>query len=168
MKLFFDVLLYIDCLVLFLLLIKELIRFPVRVEKIDLQRNRKNKPLERYMENSFLRLEIILILKFLIAFFIALLAFFLGRTPKKFENPGFVFFIPVLLLLIGTGIGGVLLGEYFSRVARKNNIFQKTNSFSTGYVRSRSQFGIGVIISFYFFLVVFFTLTNLFFVIGLI
>ena len=53
MKLFFDVLLYIDCLVLFLLLIKELIRFPVRVEKIDLQRNRKNKPLERYMENSY-------------------------------------------------------------------------------------------------------------------
>lgn len=120
------------------------------------------------MENSFVFLELRLIIIVLVSFFIALLCFFLGSTPKELENPGLLLFIPVLISLVGTGAGSVLLGEYFNRIARKNNIFRKTSEPRAAYVRSRAQFGVGAIISFYFFLIIFFALTDLFFIAGLI
>lgn len=166
MKTIFDVLLCMDCLLMIFVFIGALVNFPRWVQKIDMRGNKKNQPLEHYSEKIFFRMEIRLIIIVLIAFFIALFFFFFGSTPKKIEEPGFGLFIPVLILLIGTGMGAVFLGEYFTRIAKNNNLFQKTNRLRSVYVRSRAQFGIGAVISFYFFLVIFFALTDLFFIAG--
>lgn len=167
MKKFFDILLYVSCATMTFTLIMTLKRFSFWVKKIDPSKNKTKKTSERYKADSIVRLEAKIFVIVLAYFIVALCAFFFGRTPKELENPGCIFLIPVLILLIGTGIGGVLLGKYFIYIGKKHDIFQKTNEFSTAYVRTRSQFAMGLIISFYFFLSIFFMLVNLFFITGL-
>lgn len=165
---FFDVLLYIVLFVSIPLFVAELIQFPVWVGKIDVTKNKKGKPTERYLENKFALLEGRIVLTVILCVAISIISILFSSFPREIENPGFLLFIPLLVLFVGTGLGGIVLGQYFLNTARKNGIFKKINHFPTIFVRSRSQYGIGVIICFYLGCIVDFALMHLLFILHLI
>ena len=168
MERFFDVLLYVSFFVTIPLFVIELVRFPVWVRKIDVTKNKKGKPLERYLENRFLLLEGRIALTVVLCAAVSILSFLLGSFPKEIEQPGFLLFLPIVLMLVITGLGGICLGQYFLNVARKDEIFKKTNHYPTIFVRTRSQIGTGLLIGFYLSLIVCFPLMHLFFILNLI
>lgn len=164
----FDALLYVVFFVAILLFVIELVRFPVWVRKIDVTKNKKGKPLERYLENRFLLLEGRIALTVVLCAAVSILSFLLGSFPKEFEQPGILLLLPLMLMLVITGLGGVFLGQYFFNIAKKDEIFKKTNHYPTIFVRNRSQLGMGLLISFYLSLIVEFPLMNLLFLLNLI
>ncbi len=168
MERFFDVLLYVVFFVAIPLFVIELVRFPVWVRKIDGTKNKKGKPLERYLENRFLLLEGRIALTVVLCAAVSILSFLLGSFPKEFEQPGFLLFLPIVLMLVITGLGGICLGQYFFNVARKDEIFRKTNHYPTIFVRTRAVLGMGLLIGFYLSLIVCFPLMHLFFTLNLI
>lgn len=165
---FYDVLLYVSFFIAIFLFIVELIYFPVWVRKIDMAKNKKEKPIERYLENRFLLLEGRIALTVVLCAIVSIVSLLFGSFPKNIENPGFLLFIPLIIWLIGTGLGGVFLGQYFLNIARRNEIFKKTDYYPTIFVRNRSQYGMGLIISFYLCGIVSVTLMHLFFMFNLI
>ena len=168
MERFFDVLLYVVFFVAIPLFVIELVRFPVWVRKIDVTKNKKGKPLERYLENRFFLLEGRIALTVVLCAAVSILSFLLGSFPKEFEQPGFLLFLPIVLMLVITGLGGVFLGQYFLNIARKNGIFKKTDHYPSIFVRPRAELGMGLLIGFYLSLVVCFPLMHLFFTLNLI
>ena len=167
MERFFDVLLYVSFFVTIPLFVIELVRFPVWVRKIDVTKNKKGKPLERYLENRFLLLEGRIALTVVLCAAVSILSFLLGSFPKEFEQPGFLLFLPIVLMLVITGLGGVFLGQYFLNTARKAEIFKKTDHYLT-ILRPRAVLGMGLLIGFYLSLVVCFPLMHLLFTLNLI
>ncbi len=167
MERFFDVLLYVSFFVTIPLFVVELVRFPVWVRKIDVTKNKKGKPLERYLENRFLLLEGRIALTVVLCAAVSILSFLLGSFPKEFEQPGFLLFLPIVLMLVITGLGGICLGQYFFNVARKDEIFRKTDHYLT-ILRPRAVLGMGLLIGFYLSLVVCFPLMHLFFTLNFI
>ncbi len=165
---FFDVLLYVAFFVTVPIFVIDLVRFPAWVREIDVTKNKKGKPLDRYLENRFLLLEGRIALTVVLCAAVSILSLLLGSFPREIENPGFLLFLPVLLMVVMTGFGGVFLGQFFLNTAIKNNIFKKTNHYPTILARNRSQFGMGVLIGFYLSLVVGFPLLHLFFTLNLI
>lgn len=168
MNKFFDILLYITFFVSIPLFVVELVRFPVWVGKIDFTKNKKGKPMERYLENRYLLLEGRIILTVILCFASSVISMLFGSFPREIENPGFLLFIPVLIWILGTGLGGVFLGQYFLNTARRNDIFKNTNHLRTIFVRNRAQFGVGVLIGFYFFGIIAFTVMHFLFILNLI
>ena len=168
MKHFFDVLLYLTFFVTIFLFIKELLYFPVWVAKIDITKNRKNKPLERYLEDEYLLLEGRIVLTVMLCATVCIVSLFLGSFPKEIENPHFLLFIPLAIWFIGTGVGGICLGQYFLNIAKRSEVYQRKSSYSTIFVRNRFHYGMGIIISFYLGCVVAFILMHLFFLLNLI
>ena len=167
MERFFDVLLYVVFFVAVSLFVIELVRFPVWVRKIDVTKNKKGKPLERYLENRFLLLEGRIALTVVLCAAVSILSFLLGSFPKEFEQPGFLLFLPIVLMLVITGLGGICLGQYFFNVARKDEIFKKTDHYLT-ILRPRAVLGMGLLIGFYLSLIVCFPLMHLFFTLNFI
>ena len=167
MERFFDVLLYVVFFVAVSLFVIELVRFPVWVRKIDVTKNKKGKPLERYLENRFLLLEGRIALTVVLCAAVSILSFLLGSFPKEIEQPGFLLFLPIVLMLVITGLGGICLGQYFFNVARKDEIFKKTDHYLT-ILRPRAVLGMGLLIGFYLSLIVCFPLMHLFFTLNFI
>lgn len=165
MKLFFDILLYISCAAAIIILVTELMRLPVRAEKIASAENGEKKTAERYMKNAFVLLEIRILIAVLSCFAVAVISYCLGSAPRKFENPSLILVIPASVLVVGTAAGGIVLGRYFSKVAIKNNIWVESNNPKKTYIRM--QFVIGLIIAFLGFLIISYALTHLFFVLNL-
>lgn len=168
MSSFFDVVLYLTFFVAISLFVIELNRFPAWAEKIDVTKNKKNLPLERYLENRFLLLEGRIVLTVVLCATVSVVSLLFGSFPREIENPGFLLFIPLIIWLIGTGLGGVFLGQYFLNTARRNEIFRKTDHYPTIFVQTRSQYGMGLIISFYLSLIASFSLMHLLFMCNLI
>ena len=168
MSYFFDGLLYLTFFVAMPLFIIELIHFPAWVKKIDITKNKKNKPLDRYLEKRFLLLEGRIALTVILCAAVSILSLLLGSFPKEIEEPGFLLFLPIMLMCVITGLAGVFLGQYFLNTARKNDIFKKTDHYRTIFVRTRSQYGMGVLIGFYLGLIVAFPLMHLLFMLNLI
>jgi hypothetical protein len=71
-------------------------------------------------------------------------------------------------MLIGTGLSGVFLGQYFLNTARKSKIYQKTNDLPTIFVHNRFQYAIGLIIGFFLSCIVAFAIMLLLFMLNLI
>lgn len=165
---FFDVLLYFTFFVTIFLFAMGLIYFPVKVANIDITKNRKNKPPERYLENKFVILEVRIALTTALCSAVSILCLSLGSFPKEIENPSFLLFVPLAIWFIVTGSGGVFLGQYFLNTAKKNKIYQKTNHYPTIFVRNRSYYSIGIIISFFLGCTVAFTLMHFFYLLNLI
>ena len=167
MKTFFDVLIYITCIVSAVYLPIALKRFPSQVAKIDLKNNIKNKPPQKFLENSLVLVELKTALPCIGFFAIALFSYFGGSAPRDFENINGALIIPLLfILVVAMFAGGMLLGNYFLKVAQKYNVYEKTNDPITARTRSGGQLGMGVLTTFYFALTLLFTLTHLFYICG--
>lgn len=167
MKTFFDVLIYITCIVSAVYLPIALKRFPSQVAKIDLKNNIKNKPPQKFLENSLVLVELKTALPCIGFFAIALFSYFCGSAPRDFENINGALIIPLLfILVVAMFAGGMLLGNYFLKVAQKYNVYEKTNDPITARTRSGGQLGMGVLTTFYFSLTLFFTLIHLFYICG--
>ncbi len=158
---FFDALIYLAFFVGVPLFIVELIRFPAWVGKIDVTKNKRGKPVERYLENAFFLIEGRIILTVVLCAAVSIISLLLGSFPKKIETPGPLISIPILLMFILPWVAGISLGKYFLNTARKYEIFKKTDQVWTAAVRVRAQYGVGVFIGFYFGLVVGFPLLHL-------
>lgn len=138
MELFFDILLYVSFFVSISLFIIGVERFPKWVASIDPAKCKSNKPLEEYLGNQLLLRE------------------------GKFA---LMFLFPVLLVFIITGFGGLCLGNYFVKTASKCEVFQKTKNYGA-FIHNRGYWGMGMLICFYFSLIIFFTLWHLFYILG--
>ena len=168
MNRFFDILLYINFLPATPFFIIEIIRFPIWAEKIDIAKNKKGKPIERYLENKYVLLELRIALTGILFAAVSIVSLLFGSFPRKIENPGSFISLPILILLLGTGLGGFFLGDYFYKTAKKSEIFKKSDSLGDIYVRQRSQMGMGVLICFYLSIIVAFPVMHLFFLLNLI
>ena len=167
MKTFFDVLIYITCIANAVYLAIALKRFPSQVAKIDLENNIKNKPPQKFLENSLVLVELKTALPCIGFFAIALFSYFCGSAPRDFENINGALIIPLLfILVVAMFAGGMLLGNYFLKVAQKYNVYEKTNDPITARTRSGGQLGMGVLTTFYFALTLFFTLIHFFYICG--
>ena len=168
MNRFFDILLYINFFVAILFFIIEIIRFPVWVEKIDLTKNKNGKPTERYLENKYVLLELRIALTVILFAAVSIISLLFGSFPREIEEPGPLISLPILIMLLGTGLGGIFLGNYFYKTAKKSEIFKKMSSFGVIYVRQRYQMGMGVLICFFLSIIVAFPIMDLFFLLNLI
>lgn len=164
---FFDVLLYVPFFVVIPLIVFELIRFPVWVGEINIAKNKKGKPIERFLENAFFMLEGRIILTVVLCAAVSIVSLLLGSFPKEIETPGLLISIPILLMFILPWGGGLFLGKYFLNIARKHDIFKKTDQVRATAVRVRAQYGVGAFIGFYFGIVVSFPLLHLMFILNL-
>lgn len=167
MKTFFDVLIYITCIVSAFYLAIALKRFPSQVEKIDLKNNIKNKPPQKFLENSLVFIELKTALPCVGFFAIALISYFCGSAPRDFANINGALIIPLLFIVVAAMFaGGMLLGNYFLKVAQKYNVYEKTNDPITARTRSGGQLGMGVLTTFYFSLTLLLTFIHLFYICG--
>ncbi|HAC11538.1 MAG TPA: hypothetical protein DCE65_06730 [Clostridiales bacterium] len=78
-----------------------------------------------------------------------MISFFSGSCPKEFDEAT-ILAVPVLICVIGVAFGGIFLGKYFLRVARKTGIFKKTENSREASEFSRAQFGAGMFIMMYY------------------
>ena len=168
MNRFFDILLYLDFFIAIPFFAMELFRFPAWVEKIDITKNKKGKPTERYLENRYVMLELRIVLTVVLFAAVSIVSLLLGSFPREIEAPGFLIALPILMMILGTGLGGFFLGNYFYKTAKRSEIFRKATSLSDIYVRSRSQLGMGVLICFYLSIVVAFPVMHLLFLLNFI
>ena len=168
MNRFFDVFLYINFFFAIPVFIIELIRFPVWVEKIDITKNIKGKPIERYLENKYFALEFKVVVTIVLFAAVSIVSILFSSFPREIENPGLLIFIPIMFWIVITGFGGILLGQYFYKTAKKNEIFSKTATIREIHVRHRAQLGIGVFICFYLGCIIAFPIMHMFFLLNLI
>ncbi len=162
----FDILLYLDLFIAVPVFVLELIRFPAWVERIDLNKNIEGKPIGRYLENRFVLVELRIVLT-VVAFAAGSIVFMLlGSFPREIGSPKFLLFLPILLMVAGTGIGGVFLGNWFYKTAKRSEIFREAASAHEIFVRSRSQLGMGIFICFYLSIVAAFPMMHLFFLLN--
>ena len=128
----FDILLYLDLFIAVPVFVLELIRFPAWVERIDLNKNIEGKPIGRYLENRFVLVELRIVLT-VVAFAAGSIVFMLlGSFPREIGSPKFLLFLPILLMVAGTGIGGVFLGNWFYKTAKRSEIFREAQPFPIG------------------------------------
>ncbi len=165
---FFDILLYLNFFVAVPVFIIEISRFPVWAEGIDLTKNKKGKPPERYLKNQYLLLELRIALTVILFAAVSIVSLLFSSFPREIEEPGLLIALPILIMLLGTGLGGFFLGNYFYKTAKRREIFKKTGSLGDIYVRERSQMGMGVLICFYLSIIVAFPIMHLFFLLNLI
>ena len=92
MSSFFDVVLYLTFFVAISLFVIELNRFPAWAGKIDVTKNKKNLPLERYLENRFLLLEGRIVLTVVLCSTVSVVSLLFGSFPREIENPGILLF----------------------------------------------------------------------------
>ncbi len=164
----FDILLYLTFFVAVPVFIIEIIRFPIWTERIDLTKNKKGKPTERYLENKYVLLELRIALTVILFAAVSVVSLLFSSFPREIEEPGLFISLPILIMLLGTGLGGFFLGNYFYKTAKKSEIFKKTGSLGVIYVRQRYQMGMGVLICFYLSIIVAFPVMHLFFLLHLI
>ncbi len=168
MNRFFDILLYIDFFVAIPFFIIEIICFPAWVEQIDITKNKKGKPIKRYLENKYVLLELRIALTVILFAAVSIVSLLFSSFPREIENPGALISLPILILLLGTGFGGFFLGNYFHKTAKRMEIYQQAAAVHEIYVRNRAQMGMGVLICFYLSIVVAFPVMHLFFLLNLI
>lgn len=163
MKTFFDVLIYITCIVSAVYLAIALKRFPSQVEKIDLENNTP-KLLEAGFD--FFKLKTIT-LPCSIFFIIATISYLNYSAPKCFDDMNEALIIPVLaVVFIAIYPSGILLKNYFLKVAQKYNIYEKTNDPKTVKKRSERQLLHGVFIASFCAFTLSLTLIHLFYICG--
>ena len=167
MELFFDILLYISFFVSIPLFIIGVKRFPSWVAKIDPAKCKSGKPIEQYLGNQLLLREGKFALMVLPCTAVNFLSIQLGSMPKEGGEIGILFLFPVLLVFIITGFGGLCLGDYFVKTASKCEVFQKTKNHGA-FIHNRAYWGTGILICFYFSLIIFSTLLHLFYILGVI
>lgn len=167
MELFFDILLYVCFFVSIPLFIIGVERFPKWVASIDPAKCKSGKPIEQYLGNQLLLQEGKISLMVLPCTAVNILSFQLGSMSKTGDEIGILFLFPVLLVFIITGFGGLCLGNYFVKTASKCEVFQKTKNHGA-FIHNRGYWGMGMLICFYFSLIIFFTLCHLFYILGVI
>lgn len=167
MELFFDILLYVSFFVSIPLFIIGVKRFPSWVAKNDPAKCKSGKPIERYLGNQLLLQEGKFSLMVLPCTAVNFLSIQLGSMPKESGEIGILFLLPVLLVFIITGFGGLCLGDYFVKTASKCEVFQKAKNHGA-FIHNRAYWGTGILICFYFSLIIFFTLWHLFYILGVI
>lgn len=148
MKVFFDILLHIDCLAMIVVMAIKIKQFPARVKEIDPANNKKNKPLRQYRENAFALIEVKLVLLNVLFFAVGLVLFFLGSAPSESEKESTIFGFVILFLFIFGTIGSIFLYRYFLKTAKENDIFNDTELLEASS-RRKSQLGVGVLIMLY-------------------
>lgn len=166
MKIFFDILLYITCISTIIYFTMALRSFPRRVANIDTANNKKGKPLAKFMSDSLVKIELKTALPIIIFFAVTLVSYFCGSAPKSSEKPNDIIIIFIVLIVIMMFLGGMALGGYFLNIARKYNIYRKDDDFINQRVIVGGQFGVGVLITFYFSLILIFTFSHLFYICG--
>lgn len=167
MELFFDILLYVCFFVSIPLFIIGVERFPRWVANIDPTKCKSGKRVDCYLENQFILQECKIFLMVLPCIAVNILSFQLGSMSKTGDEIGILFLFPVLLVFIITGFGGLCLGNYFVKTASKCEVFQKTKNHGA-FIHNRGYWGMGMLICFYFSLIIFFTLCHLFYILGVI
>lgn len=167
MKLFFDILLYVSFFVSIPLFIIGVGRFPKWVASIDPTKCKSNKPLEEYLGNQLLLREGKFALMVLPCAAVNFLSIQLGSIPREGGEIGLLFLFPFFFSYILFGFGGLCLGDYFVKTASKCEVFQKTKNHGA-FIHNRAYWGTGILICFYFSLIIFFTLCHLFYILGVI
>lgn len=168
MKLFLDILLYVNFFVFAYLFIKEVKLFPNWVANIDPAKCKSGKRVDRYLEKQLFFREGRIALTAMLCTGIDVVSIQLGSFPKKIDDPYSLMAIPALLVLIFPVIGGIILGNYFFDTACKYEIYQKTTDFRTAYARTTGEKSIGIFICFYLTFILMFTIMHLFYILGLI
>lgn len=154
MKTFLNVFLDVAVCLSFILstvaLIAGIKKFPSRAEKIAIpEEDPDREQKQRAAEKSLFRLEMKTAAPVLLCFAVSLISFFSGSCPKEFDEAT-ILAVPVLICVIGVAFGGIFLGKYFLRVARKTGICKKTGSAREASEFSRAQFGAGMFIMMYY------------------
>ena len=167
MKLFFDILLYVSFFVSIPLFIIGVKRFPNWVASIDPAKCKSNKPLEEYLGNQLLLREGKFALMVLPCAAVNILSIQLGSMPKEDGEIGLLFLFPFFFSYILFGFGGLWLGDYFVKAASKCEVFQKAKNHGA-FIHDKVYWGTGLLICFYFSLIIFFTFWHLFYVLGVI
>lgn len=167
MKLFLDILLYINFFVFIYFFIKEVKLFPSWVAKIDPAKCKSGKRVDRYIENQLFFREGRIALTAMLCTGIDVISMQFGSFPKEIDDPYSLILIPVFLVFIIPVIGGILLGKYFFNTACKYGIYQKTTDFRTAYARTTGNSSMGVFICFYLSFILMFTMMHLFYILGL-
>lgn len=167
MKLFLDILLYINFFVFVYLFIKEVKLFPDWVAKIDPAKCKSGKRVDRYLEKQLFFREGRIALTAMLCTGIDVISMQFGSFPKEIDDPYSLLAIPALLVLIIPVIGGIILGNYFFDTACKYGIYQKKTDFRTAYARTTGEKSVGVFICLYLSFILMFTMMHLFYILGL-
>lgn len=138
MKTFLNVFLDVAVCLSFILstvaLIAGIKKFPSRAEKIAIpeEEDPDREQKQRAAEKSLFRLEMKTAAPVLLCFAVSLISFFSGSCPKEFDEAT-ILAVPVLICVIGVAFGGIFLGKYFLRVARKTGDLQKDGKRAGGF-----------------------------------
>ena len=146
MKIFFDILTCLSCAAMLVVLPIEIARFPSKVRQIDLSKNKKNKPVQEYVEHAFLMLELRLVGITLVFFAVAFVGFLFGSIPKDCSLD-ITTMVPYIVHFCVAIVSTLFLSLYFLRISR--NVYRKPKDAFTAISNGRAQRGIGVLIGFY-------------------
>ncbi len=168
MELFFDILLYISFFVSIPLFIIGVERFPSWVANIDPAKCKSGKRVDRYLENQFILQEGKIFLMVLSCAAVSIVSILHGSMPNEQEEVGLLLGVPVLLMFIIFGFGGLWLSDYFLKIAKKFGILKKATDYMTARTNVMGLGGMGVLICFYLSLVTMFAMIHLFYILGVI
>ncbi len=151
LNVFLDVVVCLSFILSTVALIAGIKKFSSRAEKIAIpeEEDPDRKKKQQAAEKSLFRLEMKTAAPVLLCFAVSLISFFSGSCPKEFDEAT-ILAVPVLICVIGVAFGGIFLGKYFLRVARKTGIFKKTENSREASEFSRAQFGAGMFIMMYY------------------
>ena len=113
----YDVILCVICAVMLVVLVAGVLLFPSWVRRIDLSKNVKNQPLPRFIEFSFMKIQLKWSLVSVVLFFAALIMFVLagGVQPRSDDDSPWTA-LPVVLNFVIILSVGWLLTKYFYRL----------------------------------------------------
>ena len=155
MKIFFDVLTFLSCAAMLVVLPIEIARFPSKVRQIDFSKNKKNKPIQDYLEDSVLMLEVKLIGITLIFLAVAFIGFLFGSVPKSgSDEPAIAdtdtdtgIPVPLIINAVIFIVSLVFLSWYFRFVSSKVIYTEKSDDCLKVRANIKGQHGVGIIIA---------------------